>query len=445
MKKILFLVLVCSTAAVARAQNSYEAIKNLLIFNKYKEAKTELDKNMGNAKFTSKPEAYMIKTAIYSALAMEDAVKTTPAGEQLAAEAEAAFKKYREMDPALSLINDPVYQNGPVNLYSSFYTRGYSDYLAKNWQAGFEKFKKAVELSDLLIDKKVVTVAMDTNVLILAGIMAENSKNDNDAAKYYSRLADKKIGGADFEGVYRFLVNHYFMNKDMAAFEKYKALGAELYPKSEYFTYDKVDFAVGLVSSFNDKLKAVEEVLATDPNNYKANQILGELIYDTLNPRKEEDPIPANAAELETKMVTAFTRAAAAKAGNEVPYLFLGDHFIGKAVKINDARTAHAADMKTRTKPGTMPSKEDVAKRDLLDKQYGDALESARDPYEKAAEIFAGKDHLELRDKQQYKKVANYLADIYAFKKGQAKGKADLQAKYAAEEKKWNDRYDSIK
>ncbi len=444
MKKILIAALVFSAASVAQAQN-YDAVKNLVIFNKYKEAKAELDKNMGNAKFTSKAEAYMLKTAIYSALAMEDAVKTTPEGERLAAEAEAAFKKYQEMDPALSLINDPVYQNGPVNLYSSFYTRGYADYTAKNWQSGFEKFKKAVELSDLLINKKVVTVVMDTNVLILAGIMAENSKNNDEAAVYYGRLADKKIGGADFEGVYRFLVNHYFMKKDMANFEKYKGYGAELFPKSEYFTFDKVDFAVGLVNTFAEKLKAIEEVLATDPNNYKANEILGEIIYDTLNPRHEEDPLPANAAELEPKMVTAFNKAAAAKPGSEIPYLFLGDHFIGKAVKINDARTAHAADMKARTKPGAMASKEDIAKRDLLDKNYGDALEQAREPYEKAAEIFAGKAQLDLRDKQQYKKVANYLADIYAWKKVQAKNKPADQAKYAAEEKKWNDRYDSIK
>ena len=50
-----------------------------------------------------------------------------------------------------------------------------------------------------------------------------------------------------------------------------------------------------------------------------------------------------------------------------------------------------------------------------------------------------------MRDKQQYKKAASYLADIYANKKVNAKGKPADQAKYAAEEKKWNDVYDSIK
>ena len=444
MKRIIFLAIICFAASMVKAQ-TIESVKTLLLLNKYKDAKVEVDKGMANPKFTSKAEAYMLKVSIYSGLAMEDAVKNTAAGEQLAKEADAAFKKYKEMDPAMTLVTDPAYQNGVINVYSSYYTRGYADYTAKSWQAGFEKFKKAVEYSDLLISKKVVQIAMDTNVLILAGIMAENSKNFEEAARYYSRLADARIAGADFETIYRYLVNYYFNKKDMASFEKYKTMGKELYPKSEYFTYDKIDFAVGLANTFDEKLKAVEEMLVQDPANYKANQILGELIYDTLNPKKEDAAVHPNAAELEPKMVSAFMKAAVAKPGYESPYLFIGDHFINKAVKLNDARSAHAEDMKKRTKPGTMASKEDIAKRDLLDKQYGDALEAARDPYEKAAEIFAAKQTLELRDKQQYKKVANYLADIYAFKKIQAKARPADAAKFAAEEKKWNDRYDTIK
>lgn len=42
----------------------------------------------------------------------------------------------------MKLVKDPVYQNGPVNLYSAFYSGGYEDYKAKSWQAGYEKLKK---------------------------------------------------------------------------------------------------------------------------------------------------------------------------------------------------------------------------------------------------------------------------------------------------------------
>jgi len=448
--KSLFLLLTLSLSAFFATAQNYDNIKTIMMLNQLDKAKADFDKAFTNAKFAGKPEAYIMKTAIYAGLAMSDAKKNTPESEQLTAEADAAFSKYKEMDPTMALISDPTYQNGPINLYSSYYTAGYNEYSAKKWQTSLVKLKKAIEYSDLLILKKILSSPVDTNVLILAAITAENSGNKEDAASYYTRLADAKIGGDGFEGVYRFLVSYSFAKKDMSAFEKYKALGKELFPKSEYFNYDKIDFAVGLMTNFNDKLKSLEEVLATDPDNYKANQVLGEIIYDTLNPKEDapQDPLP-NAAELEKKMKEAFEKSAKAKPETaEIPYLYMGDHFINKASKVNDRREAHSKDMKARTKPGAMSSKEDIAKRDALDKEYGETLEQAREPYEKVAAIFANKvkqeNELEMRDKQQYKKAVSYLADIFAFKRAMAKGKPADQAKYSAEEKKWTDAYDAI-
>lgn len=448
MKKIGFLTLMILAMTAVRAQN-YNEIKTKLTLNQLALAKADLDKNWSNAKFISKPEAYILKTSIYAAMAVDDATSKTPEAEQYLTEANNAFAKYREMDPKLELVDDPIYQNGPINLYSGLYTAGYNDYQKKDWEKSYDKFTKAMSISDFLISKKILTATIDTNVLIMAGITAENSDRRDEAAVYYAKLADNKITGEGFESVYRFLVTHNFAKKNMADFEKYKAIGKELYPKSEFFDYDKIDFAVGMFNSFDEKMKAVDEVLAADPNNFKANEVLGEIIYDTLNSRDENAPMHSNAEELEKKMTAAFTKAATAEPSNELPLIYTGDHFINKAVRVTKEREDHAAAMKTRTKPGTMASKEDVAKRDALDKKYGDALEAARGPYEKAAAIFAAKpkssdSQQALRDKTQYKKIASYLADIYAFKKAQSKLAAD-KTKYAAEEKKWNDLWDSIK
>src|SRR6185436_6366632 len=203
-------------------------------------------------------------------------------------EGDAAFKKFKEMDPSMALIGDLVYQNGPINLYSSYYTSGYNDYNSKKWDAAFGKLKKAVSYSDLLIERKLLNASVDTNVLILAGITAEKSNHKDEAAVYYSRLADNKITGDGFESVYRFLVSYYFGKKDYASFEKYKTIGREVYPKSEFFTFDKIDFAVGLEPTLAGKTKAVEEVLVTDPNNYKANEWMGEILYRAFYPLKDD-------------------------------------------------------------------------------------------------------------------------------------------------------------
>ena len=58
MKRILFLLTTSLSALLATAQK-YEDIKNQLVFNKYKEAKVDLDKAWSNTKFISKAEAYI--------------------------------------------------------------------------------------------------------------------------------------------------------------------------------------------------------------------------------------------------------------------------------------------------------------------------------------------------------------------------------------------------
>ena len=453
MKHFILLVTISLTAFLAKAQK-YDDIKNQLIFNKYKEAKVDLDKAMSNPKFTSKAEAYILKATIYAALSMADGTKGTPEGDQLSSEAVAAFSKYKEMDTEVALINDPIYQNGPINIYSYLYSSGYTDYseVVKNkekspakWDVPYNKFKKVVEYSDTLISKKILQITLDTNALILAGINAEGSSTKDDAVIYYNRLADNKVTGEGFESVYRYLVSYYFGKKNMPLFEKYEALGKELFPKSEYFNFDKVDFAVGLAETFTDKLKALDDVLATDPSNYKANEQLWSIIYDSINLNRERDIQPKNVDQLEAKMIGAMNKTIAAKPTEADTYIFLGNYYIGKKNVVLEARQAHADDMKTRTKPGTMASKEDIAKRDKLDKDYADAMETIRVPYENAAKLFAAKTHLETKEKGQYKNIVGYLSEIYELKKKRAKAKSPEQLGFEAEEKKWNDIYESIK
>jgi len=448
-KSLLFLLTVVSTFTAW--SQSYDPVKTLVMINQLEKAKADLDKSFTNAKYTAKPEAYILKTAVYASVANMDGKKDTPAASQLIEEADAAFNKYRELDPALALISEPIYQNGIIMLYSNYYTFGYTDYNSKAYEKALEKLKKAIQYSDLLIKQKVLTSTLDTNVLILAAITAETGGYKDEAANYYTKLADAKVGGDGYEGVYRYLVTYHFGKKNMEGFEKYKKLGKEVFPKSDYFDFDKVDFAVGLVNTFTEKLAAIDEVLASDPTNFKANQVLGEIIFDTLNPRDEEGMVlPENYIELEKKMIDAFTRSFKLRPDYEIPLLYVGDHYINKASRVEEKRNKHAQDMKARTKPGTMASKEDVAKRDALDKEYGETMEGAKDPYLAAAAIFAdraSKAELEVRDKQQYKKVTSYLSEIYGLKKvmaNKAKNLAD-KAKWEAEEKKWNERYESIK
>lgn len=441
MKKLAFFLVTLSLAILTQAQ-SYQDIGNKIILQQYDDAKKDIDKRITNEKFASKPDAYILKAAIYAALATKDGAVDK---DKLIAEAETAYAKYKEMDPTLALITDPIYREGVIKLYQALYSRGIESYRAKSWEPAYTDFKKVVDLSDVLIDKKVLNITMDTTSVLLAGFTAENSSHKDEAAKYYSKLANNKVGGDGNDFVYRFLVLYSYEKNDMASFEKYRQLGKELYPNNEYFDYDKTDFAVGLAKDFDTKVKALNTVLAEDPNNYKANVTLAQLIFDTLNAGGDATK-PANAAELESKMVQTLNKAAELKPDDENVLLVLGDHYIAKAEQVNDERSAHVKAMQARTKPGTKPSKEDVAKRDELDKKYGDVFELARVPYEKAASLFSAKKaSLTSKQKQQYRNIAGYLGDIYNYKKVQAKANPADAAKYEAEAKKWNDLYDTLR
>ncbi|HQZ75855.1 MAG TPA: hypothetical protein PLO70_15145, partial [Chitinophagaceae bacterium] len=171
MKKII-LILTTFLVATGMYAQKYDAIRNTALLQQFQKAKDDLDKAMTNEKFTSKAEAFILKAYVYASLAMDQSKKDTPEASTLLHEADAAFNKYKTMDASLALVTDQVYQNGAVNLYSGFYTLGYNDYKDKKWNEGYTLLKKAMEYSDLLIDKKLISSPIDTNLLILAGITA---------------------------------------------------------------------------------------------------------------------------------------------------------------------------------------------------------------------------------------------------------------------------------
>ena len=68
MKTHILLLAALFSAITAIAQN-YDPVKTLVMLNQIDKAKTDIDKAFGNAKYTTKPEAFILKSTIYSTLA----------------------------------------------------------------------------------------------------------------------------------------------------------------------------------------------------------------------------------------------------------------------------------------------------------------------------------------------------------------------------------------
>ncbi len=439
MKKIVALGTMLSFVVGSVFAQKYDTYKNYALLNQFKKGKEEFDKKQSDEKFMSKPEAYILKNALYVGNALDSTQAAQAPG--YINEAFTAFKKYLEMDPSASLIEkEETYKNGVLNLRWWLFNSGYQDYQNKAWAEGFPKFEKVFEVSNFLIAKKELPGPIDTNTVILAGVLAENSKNAEAAVKYYKILADLKLNDPSYEDVYRYLVRHYVGTKDNDNFEKYRTLGKEMYPQSEFFDYDKVDFAVGLEENWAAKIASLEEILAKDPNNYKANAIIGELIYDTLNPKKEGAVKPANADELEVKMVAHLSKAAELNPDRAAQnYIYMADHYMDKSERQSEI----IREIKRKVKPGTKPTAEDAQKLKDLQVSYDKDYDLMKDYYEKAAIIFGKKSELDRTEQRQYKIIVGNLAQYYSVKREGAKG-ADL-TKYIAEEKKWNDLDEKLK
>lgn len=441
MKKNILLATVAVFFAAGVFAQKYDDIKGVLALGQIEKAKELYDKNSTNEKFFNKPEGYLIKSYLYSGLAL-DSSKVSEADNNRK-EADAAFQKYKEMDPGMKLLDDPAYKNTPYNLYASYFNSGVTDINNKAYDAAYEKFKQTVDYSDFLIGKKFMDKKMDTAAVYYAGLLAENTKHPDEAVKYYNRIADDKIkdfNGTSYESVYQGLVRYYATKNDNANFEKYKALGKELYPQSEFFNYNMLDFAVGGSSDFNEKVANLEKLVASNPEDYKANIALAEVIYDTLDSRKEGATPPANADELEGKMIAALNKASSLKPDELQPLLLLGDHYLLKSEKLRDKMVEAETQVTTKGSKATAQDKQQLAD---AKKAYTDVYDKAKDNYEKAAGMFAKIPNLDAAQKRSYKIIAGNLAEYYSYKIEDAKG-AD-RTNFANLEKKWDDLFSKLK
>ncbi|MCH5598218.1 hypothetical protein [Niabella ginsengisoli] len=435
MKKVILLATIAAFSTAGAYAQKYEDIKGALALGQTDKAKEAFDKNSTNEKFFTKPEGHILKAAVFASLAV-DSSKAAEA-EKNRTEADAALAKYKEMEPDMKLLEDPMYKNAPYNLYAAYFNAGINDINSKAYEPAFEKFKKTVDYSELLIAKKIMNKQMDTAAVYYTGLLAENTKHEEDALKYYTRIADAKIkdyNGTSYESVYQGLVRHYATKNDNANFEKYKALGKELYPQSEFFTYSMLDFAVGSSSNFNERLASLEKLLAASPEDYKANITLAEIIYDTLDSRKEGAVMPGNAAELETKMLAALNKASSLKPEEMQPYLLLGDHYQLKAGNIRNEMVTAETEVTKKGAKATAADKQKVAD---IKKSYNEAYDIAKTNYEKAAEMFAKMPSLDATQKRTYRLIAGNIAEYYSYKIEDAKA-ADRD-KFVALEKKWDD------
>jgi hypothetical protein len=367
-------------------------------------AKTEVDKLMADEKLIKQAESYLLKMQVYGAIANDEKLSAKYPGADVLALT--ALKKYVELEPSEEKLKADRYE-GINNVYNNFFKTGVKHYQAQEWEKSFENFKLMAEMGDMLIERKWSTSPFDTTAYLYAAATAQNSKKDADAVKYYSRLAEIKVNGKDYEGVYEYLTKYYLNNPNDTEFNKYIGLAKEVYPANDMwkdieFEYKRKNSNVDdMVKKYNDG-DAAKSLSASDYfefGNYFVND------------PKVKDLDEAKKMEYNRKATNAFIKAYTLDTSNGIAAYNAGVTLYANFETMADSARAikgTTADIKT--------------KKTAANNIAIGASDKSIEWLEKALASLAGKTDRSNLEKGLLKKSIDLLYNVYEYKRDMSRG-----------------------
>jgi hypothetical protein len=406
MRKLLLAALFSASVFGASAQK-IEDVKADLGSKKYTDAQAKIDKIAADPKNANNSEVWFYKSVVYDNLS-----KANPSDANLQATALDAMKHYFQIESGVKddtkrfLLSTLEGHKTAFDLYSSAFNAGVKSYQAKNYEESFRNFQTALQAFDMLSANKLTNVSFDTTSVLYAGITAQNSKNFDNAAKYYSMLADRKIADPNYVDLYEFLVQYYNNKKDEANAAKYLALGEQLYPSNKNWV------AYEIQSAGDDKVKRrakYEELMKKYPKNYEvALDYTADLFSETYggDPKKPGDPVyetqKQNLTQAIDNLISINPTAGA--------YYIQTQHLSNQIYDLETAANAIK---------GTKP--EDLQKKKSYNAQISTLFDQLFASSTKAYDLYDKQASLKPDEKQNFKKVVNDLIDYYQYKKQPAK------------------------
>lgn len=410
MRQLIFTAVFAVFALATYAQN-IDDIKDLVGKQQWDKAKEAIDKYTTSEKNGKKADGWFYKGVIYNELAKGgDKYKTLLNGADGRMEAFNALKKYLEMDPKNIL--GALEQNVRFfDIYNGYFDLAANAYNAKNYDVAFENFKNAGTIEEFVAGKgftynNFTFPKLDTSLIQNIAVSALMAKKNDDAATYYQKLADAKIGGKNYLEIYQFLVQHFNDKGDKANRDKYIALGRELYPQDEYWC------EVELKDAGSDKKKLFakyDELLAgTNCSGYTMYYNYSAELFNYLFTQEKK---PADYKEIYAKLQDVLKKGIAVKSTPEANLLMARSVYNG-VYDLEDAMTAIK---------GTKP--DDVKRKNELKGQIAAKFDEML-PYAQASyDLYEAKSNLKPGEKGNFKVVTDLLSRYYESKKDAAKMK----------------------
>jgi tetratricopeptide (TPR) repeat protein len=264
MKKYALTLALMVSVTLLFAQTIDQA-KSLLKENKLVEAKTEIDKILALQTFQKSADAWYVKAKIYTAISQDVNLRSQFPAARL--DAFNALKKYTEVDDKM-LIALQVDGYKPINeIYTGFYQEAANSFNAKNYENALRDFTHAIDVSKFMTAKGWISLALDTNSVLYAGVAAEKLGKLDEAVKHYGRLVEGRVKGDGYVEIYKWAANYYFEKKNYSQAVKMLGIGIEIYPGDPFWVSIELDMT--RETGTKDQLfSKYEAIIASEPVNH---------------------------------------------------------------------------------------------------------------------------------------------------------------------------------
>ena len=407
MRKVVLSALLISTSALTLQAQKISDVQKKISENKYTEAKADIDKILETEKGQKDANAWYYKAVVYNRLAKDSATDNSA----YRVDALNSYKKYQEMDP--KNVMGTLEQNVTLfDIYSDYFNAGIKQHNSKQYAKALDSYKNAIAAQQYINQKNFEyngqrLPALDTALTLYAGSAAYLVGDTTLGVEYFNRLADARVKGKDYMDVYQMLVDYYNRKGDAANRDKYAAIGKELYPESDYWTYFEL-YDPALKTDKKKLFAKYEDLITRNPKN---DVLALDYAIELFNYTYAQDK-PSDYTAMQDRLEKAINTAISAKSTAEANFLMM-QHMSNR---IYDVQEQHRAIVKS-TKP------EDVKKRAALMSQINKITDESI-PYAEAAEKgFSERTDLKLVDKANYRTVLNQLANYYKGKKQLDKAK----------------------
>lgn len=324
--------------------------------------------------------------------------------------------------------------NRLIQLYTTSFAQGTTAFNSKNWDESLRKFASAVQYVDIIIAKKWTSsiVSMDTSAILYTAYAAQNAQHPNIAEQYYRRLIDNNIthssDGSSLIDIYRFVLINASNNNDKETFEYYLSLAKKRFPAEKWEDYEADFISKNLnldeqVNLYNRK-KAAGQLTGSDCLSF------GEVFVNAA--RNTDGKLSAaQAADLRLKGIEAYQKAVALindpLAAYNVGVLYYND-FIDYDDRVADniraMQSMNATSKNNKTANGSLQNLKD--ENTQLREKITVVADNAIQYFETAYQILKsnkGKAGLSSVETGVYKKVVDFLANLFAAKRDAMRGK----------------------